>query len=145
MNKRYWINGALIVSLALNLLIAGIMIGRWSHRPPDHMPGGLAAQFDESQVANLRQTLESRRESRRQFGREAGQFHERFRELLDQQPLPEEEVRATLAELRGRTGDFQAAMHEDMIRILKELNPEQRHRAARFLMNPIHSKPRPPG
>ena len=125
-------------SLAINLLVAGILLARWIDRdvPPRPMPhhmhwvlGGL--------------TREERTELRPQFRQSFQASSQAFRRVRNAQRavwqlamaehLDEAALRDALARLRSETARSQALMHETLLEIMANLDPDQRRRVTRFL------------
>jgi Spy/CpxP family protein refolding chaperone len=144
MNRRGWLQLALALSVALNLLAAGIWMGRWMHRPP---PMDWAVQpLDETTRGKLRDLLEVRADHTREARRAMRERQRRLRQLLADDSLDEAALTAELAALRAAGGRYQEAMHETAVSILVELEPEQRRRVARQLLAPYPARPdRPDG
>jgi uncharacterized membrane protein len=98
-----WMRVLLVVSLALNLLVVGVVAGALARRPPDDFgrgaPGDPAAAFYLGALPP-----ESRREVIREMFRNAGDFRASRQAVI-------EEVQSTLALIRAETVDT-AALHE---------------------------------
>lgn len=130
---------ALAISVGLNLFLGGMITSAWiaksqfrDRRPP---LAGLAGDFDfrggiEALGRDARPLAREMRDEYRPRLRESGRaMHEARRavgEILRADAVDTARLRAALAELRGRSGDAQAVMHEVLIETMSRLTPEQR-------------------
>jgi len=121
----------LVISIALNLLLAGFIAGRnmGFHPPPRPMPSNLAWLMRESPEPTkekIRTLLTETRKENQGLRSELFKAQKNFYELLGKENLTEEELINSLTRLREKTSVFQASMHKQMARILVDLPLEER-------------------
>jgi len=136
---------AAIVSLCLNLLLAGLMIGgRWHDGPGRHGPGrgDLMASIPEEARPLIKDVFDSHKtefESHRAAIRQARQ---KVAELLKADPIDQARINQALSDLMQQTQAMQQFGNGVMIEIARKLPPEQRREMAdrwakdRFRMKP---------
>lgn len=119
---------ALMVSVAINLLVAGIFIGRGGIRPP---PGPspaawMAADLDQETRQKLRQRMAGQasdvRPIRQELRRAMGDLRAAVR-AEDYDPQAMADALARMREARGRYENF---LHNNLVELSGELNREQR-------------------
>lgn len=127
--------GLVVVSIALNLLLAGL-IGGHMLREGRHGPPPLAWAFKEvpqdvrEKVRPLlrvgaRDVMVARRDIR--------QSERALRKLLQSENLTREELEVGLADMRRSTADYHELIHEVGIDVLLSLDAKQRMKAAPYL------------
>ncbi len=142
MTRMRWLQLVLVISLAINLLVAGALVGRLRDREP---PLGWAVQqLDPETRAVLRPLMRQRIGTTFKMRRAMRSAQGRIRDIIEQEPLDEQALALELAQLREISVRYQASMHETAIDVLAELTPEQRLRVARRLLTPPGDR-RPPG
>lgn len=126
---------ALAVSLALNLLIGGFLLGRGLRRPEQHgpfmrpMPSALHARERgpwRKFLQGHRDELRARQGALRAARRDA-------REALAKPNFDAAELERTLAAVRAETAQGQEQLHRALVEAAKSASPEQRRELARFL------------
>lgn len=145
MNKTIWLAAFLIFSISLNLLSLGIVIGRHvSDRPPerDHFQWMMHETSNETRKrikASTRHHMEATREQRR----ELRSLQRSVLEVISAEPYNEQSVSRELEKLRQLSAELQTSMHQQMLKNLRKMTPEERSFAFRLL---IHGerRPRPP-
>ncbi len=137
MNKRRLVIVVLIVSLTINLLFVGALIGRWAWGPRTHPfePhfGWLVRRLDEQTRADLKPVIKRQAEQLAPLRRDMREAQIRFNEALASDPLDEEALDAALGDLRENSTAIQAIMHEQMMTVVKRMDLEERQKLARFL------------
>jgi uncharacterized membrane protein len=131
--QKRWIKGALIASLALNLLIIGIVAGGiWRFR--HHGAFGLAERglmgfinhlpTDRAQL--LRGEVTSKREGLRPLRREANEAWQASNDVLTAEPFDKEKFKAAQAKARESSAKLEAAVADTMADLAEKLNPDER-------------------
>jgi len=133
-----WIKIALAVSLTLNLLIIGAILGRIStgaasQRPFPPQMGWLVRHAD----AELRQSLAPRlklfhRESEA-LRRQVRRAQKRVQTAILDESFDADALQVNFTELRRLSGESQAMMHAAMIDILGEMDANQRQQVLESL------------
>ena len=158
MNKNRVINIVLVCSITLNLLIIGAIIGRVAFRPLMGPPlAWMMKDLDAETRGRIHENFGHRAKIVAPMRREIRAAREEFKDLLMEEELDEEASLEALARLRHASSKYTITLHEQMILMLKDLEPEQRLKVSRFLMRP-HQKslrsnssnrsghrPKPPG
>lgn len=141
MNKPWLLGGALLLSLAANVFMAGWLGGR----PPSHMPLGqmeppgrhgprlqhLMDKMDTLPAAQRREVRQLMREyapQLRELGQQNKQAREALQRLIAQPELPRAELEAGFAQQRELQGQMQTLMQKMLLDIAEQLPPEQRAR-----------------
>lgn len=128
---------ALVCSLCLNLLFVGGIIGRYMMGgPPNHLPnnmGWMVRNLDDEQRKQLRPKLKEYAKSLRPVRAEMRDARRRLNSVVQNNPLDETALKSALNDLRTASNTFQVALHENMVTILKEMKPEDRRNALKFL------------
>jgi uncharacterized membrane protein len=142
MHKQNLLLIALLCSLALNLLVAGVLIGRVGAEPPGEAPPmAWAARELEPEVQQLlrhrmREALPSvrpLREEMRSAGRE-------LRRVLEADEFDPQAVRDALSRMRDVTNRYQLLVQENLIEMAADLPKDQR---AALLRAALHRGARP--
>jgi uncharacterized membrane protein len=135
--KRRVITIALICSLSLNLLFIGGIIGRYMMGgPPNHLPnnmGWMVRNLNDEQKKLLRPKLKEYSKALRPVRMEMRDARLRLNDVMQSNPLDEAALKSALKDLRYVSNTFQVALHENMVTILKEMKPEDRRAAMKFL------------
>ena len=142
---RRWL---LPASLALNLLLAGVIVGGMlSHR---HDPGPKDRRFG---FGPLEQAVpqEARQKLAPVFERERANMRDAFRELRSArndmqkamlgQPYDPDAAARALEEVRDRSAAMQDVMHNLMLAINERLTPEERRQFLDALERPLNRPP----
>ncbi len=156
-----WRTPLLILSLALNLFLGGLLIGGWiAGRPPggdsmidgpmsDGPIQGLAGDRPGSaqSTPGLHRLIgalspEARPEARRVFQEHRRELRtgiialaesrRRVAAALSAEPFDPASLAAAFEELRHRTGAVQAGIHDGLVELSVRLNPEDRRRLVEF-------------
>jgi len=135
--KKPLITIILICSLGLNLLFVGGLIGRFMlGGPPNHLPnnmGWMVRHLDDEHRKKLKPLLRDYSKASRPVRMEMRAARQRLNVAMQSDPLDEAAVELALKDLRAASNAFQIALHENMVTILKEMEPEQRRDAMKFI------------
>ena len=154
MAKQRWITTVLAISLAINLLAAGAVLGRFikgerSGRPP---LAWASKELDASSRERLRPILQPNAEATRALRRQIREASDAVRGAIRAEPFDSVALTDALAELRAVSLDYQTAVHSLAVESLAELPAEERERFGAMLLRPgpqdgrrPHGGPRPPG
>lgn len=133
MNKSRWLTVALLASLAVNLLVVGVFVGRViSGGPgPERMPsnlGWMVRHLDEPTRESLRSEMMEHNKRVGPLRRQMRDAQRTFnRQLLDS-TIDTEAMSQSLTELRRTSDEYQTEMHEMMLLIVPKLDEQQRRR-----------------
>jgi uncharacterized membrane protein len=130
---------SLVLSVALNLLFIGVVAGRFMYGTPRPMSphlGWVLRDLDEEARDKLRPIIEDQARTIRPLRHEMREAQKEFRNLLVEDSFDENALQESLSHLRRASEEYQSGMHHQMLMVLKDLEPEQRRRVARFLMRP---------
>lgn len=134
---------ALAVSVALNLMFVGFVIGRRVQRrgPP---PDTLALNADNPRVwhhPGLHKAFEARREEVRLQRESARRAREGVREALHREPFDRKSLEESLAQLRIETAKNQELLHRALVQAAAESNESGRRELARSFGRSPRPKP----
>ena len=127
--------GLVVVSIALNLLLAGL-IGGHMLREGRHSPTPLAWAFKEVPKSVREKVRPILRDHSREViaaRRDVRQSERALRKLLQSENLTREELAVGLADMRRSTADYHELIHEVGIDVLLSLDAKQRMKAAPHL------------
>jgi Spy/CpxP family protein refolding chaperone len=96
--------------------------------------GGVLRDLDDDARDKIRPVLENQAETIKPLRREMWQAQKEFRKLLVEESFDEGALEESLSQLRHASEEYQTGMHHQMLLVLKDLEPEQRRRVARYLM-----------
>jgi uncharacterized membrane protein len=139
MAKQRWINVALVLSLSVNLLIAGAFLGKWLKRDADHRgPLGWATKtLDPTTRERLRPIMQENRAATRELRRRIRIASDEVRNHIRAESFDEVALAQSLAQLRDISTDYQLLVHRVALEALRELSPEEReHMGALLLRSP---------
>jgi uncharacterized membrane protein len=132
--KRLWI--ALAVSIAVNVLLAGIWVGRAFRHPRE--PRGerekpaLHAERD-GRRGPLRGLYREHGDELREKRRAIGDARRSAREALEKEPFARADLENALAALRKETGSSQEIMHRALVDAAEKGSPEERKKLGKAL------------
>jgi uncharacterized membrane protein len=129
--------GLVVVSIALNLLLAGL-IGGHMLREGRHSPPPLAWAFKDVPKGVREKARPILREHSREViaaRRDVRQSERALRKLLQSETLTREALEVGLADMRRSTADYHELIHEVGIDVLLSLDAKERMRAAPYLFN----------
>ena len=128
----------LVVSLAINLLIVGGLIGfrlqdQGPGRPmPSHLRW-LVHNLDDDAKRQILPLMKTYAEESAPLRRKLRNAREAFIDSMTQEPLNDTKIETAISELQQTTTELQTNMHRQMIDIMKQLDPSDRQRALKFL------------
>lgn len=129
MNKLVTMSRLLVVSLAINLLIAGAVLGQWvksqQHRPPATM-GWAIESLDDVSRKQVHGVLEQIRPATQEVRHKLRQVHQALFRIARADVLDAAALEAELGALRDVSSDYQLLMHNAVVSTFPELAPEQR-------------------
>ena len=130
---------ALIVSVCVNLLLAGVMVGgRWHHGGP------WWREIPEEARPIMKQTFESHKaefDARRGAVRQARQ---KVADILKADPIDQAALDQALAELSQQSQSIQQLGNTMMVEVAKQLSPELRAQMAdRWAQDRFRRRPEP--
>ena len=136
--RNKWLIGALAVSLVVNLLLAGFLVGRMSG--DFGFRGGIGAApkmpqlrfLEDDRRREVTHGLETRK-ALRPILRELRGSQRDIRASLVAEPFEEEALSASLAEFRRHLEESQALSHKKLVAVAARLTPDERRRLARTL------------
>ena len=133
MRKSHGVGLALALSVAVNLLVGGALLGRLFRAPPGPPPPMAWAlkELDPAIRESLRPRLRERLADAQPARRELRLSLQTLGEALRQEPMDREGASRALAGLRDSGGRYQAVLHESLLDILAELPAERREAAMR--------------
>ncbi len=133
-----WLIGALTVSVVVNLLLAGFVVGRMSG--DFGFRGGIGAApkmpqlrfLQEERRREVTQGLETRK-ALRPILRELRRSQGNIRAAFAAEPFDQEALSDALAEFRRRLEESQALSHGKLVAVAARLTPDERRRLATTL------------
>ena len=136
--RRLWLMGLLVVSLAFNLLIVGMMIGRAASPMREHHPhlGWMMHKLDKEIRAELRDSLKAHRQASKSIRAEMKAAQQGLHTLLSNEDFDVAATRQALSNLRDISGKFQTLAHQQMVDTLVKMKPEERLHVYQFLARP---------
>ncbi len=138
MNKTRWLTLALLISLGINLLGVGLLVGRsvFDRPPVGHFPpnlGWILRDLQEPSRQQLRPLLEEHARRVMPLRREMRGAQRDFGRLLVQPEFDKDAVEQSLQSLRAASDRYQLETHQTMLQVLPGLSADQRLKAATFL------------
>lgn len=127
--SRNLLIGGLLVSLGVNMFLAGLALSRLRPPPPINpmrMVDHIADQLPPADAAILREAVETRRVGMMEEELKMRTFPERLRAALQAEPFDPSAFAAVFGEGCRRDSDFGSAMVE----AAQKMSPEGRHRWA---------------
>lgn len=138
--RQSWIKGALIASLALNLLIIGVVAGgiwRFRHHGGFGPPGergliGFVNHMAGDRAQQLRGDLTAKRESLRPLRREVREAWQASNEALTAEPFDKEKFKASQVRVRDAGAKIENAISDATADLAEKLTPEERQRLRKW-------------
>ncbi|UUX50016.1 periplasmic heavy metal sensor [Nisaea acidiphila] len=129
----------LFVSVAFNLFVAGMSVGRWDrwdwHRGPHDGPRHgkpmskiIEYTLGDSLTPEIRERLERHHDAMQETFRESRESRREIRDILIQEPFDREAYLVALDRMSAVHDRMRAETHSFMIEIMEELTPEQRRK-----------------
>ena len=136
--RSKWLIGALAVSLVVNLLLAGFLVGRMSG--DFGFKGGFGAApkmpqlrfLEDDRRREVTRDLDTRN-ALRPILRELRRSQGDIRAALVAEPFEQEALSAALTEFRRRLEESQALSHRKLVAVAARLTPGERRRLARTI------------
>lgn len=135
MKNNRWLILALLISLGINLLVAGVVIGRNIDGPhPARMHfEWLMNEVDEETRHKLRKNMHEQMKASREERRALRQAQKSLHQAIIAEPFDEQTLKSAMTEVRAASAELQQTMHEHMAENLKTLSPEERLKVFRVL------------
>ena len=138
MNKSWLLGAALLLSLAGNAFLGGMLLGKPAHRPMmasmhpgadtprlKHMMQGMR-QLPEEQRQQVREKMQQFAPQLRELAKQSRQEQQTIEEKLLQPELPRTELETAFAKQRELQGRMQELRQQMLLDIAGQLTPEQR-------------------
>ena len=130
MNKARLVQGLLLASVLLNLLLTGVIIGRWSAQQSAGGAGQVVRAFLQAVPAEIRpilarETLARRAELRRQLARLRAARAAIIREI-ERDPLDEAALDAAFSELSDSASDLRSVIQETAMAVIHQASAHSR-------------------
>ena len=140
MIRAKWIYAILLVSLAVNLLLVGFVVGQSSKPalfgdPTRAFPRWVRTLPEERQV-ELRPTIRAHLGNMRPAMRQMRSQHQRLQDALRADPFDAELLAAALAELRANHARVQESSHRAFVGFVNQLTPAERQALVEDLRAP---------
>ena len=136
----------LVCSVTVNLLLIGGIAGHFLSGPPgrpfpSHL-GWITSELDNETREKIRPILKNFASNTRSLRSEMAEAQRDFEQAMTRDPMDEEEVNLALKKLQQSAEENQYYLHQQLIDIMKEIKPEQRRKALRYLhrRGPSHSR-----
>lgn len=144
MNKHTLVLTALLVSLSANLLIAGFVIGRKQHRPPEAPPMAWAAERLSAETqAKVRRQMRAQVSEVRPLREAMRNAQAAVREAVTTDAYDPNALTLALKESRDVSSRYQALIHKNLVALSKELPKQERMALARAALQRGQSKKMP--
>lgn len=135
-----WLKLLCIVSLMLNGLLIGLLVGRGTyHRPPQRFE-----QLSPALQARMKESMDQVRKANESDRRALTQARQKVIDTLSKEPFDEKAYQAALREVHQLKGRMTARMAEAVKDIALTLPPEERPAIAKMLSRPPSGKPSRP-
>lgn len=138
---------AAIVSLCLNMLLAGLMVGgRWHDGPPGRGPfgGGLMGNIPEDARGVVKDVFRSHKDDFDTHRKAVEQARLKVAELLKADTIDQVRLNQALGELLQQSQAMQQFGHQVLIDVAQKLTPDQRREMAdRWAKDRFRMKPGP--
>jgi Spy/CpxP family protein refolding chaperone len=139
---------AVIVSLCLNLLLGGLLVGgRWHDRPwrdGHHGEGSFLMRFPEEARPIVKGVFDAHKAEFDAHRKQVEEARQKVAELMKADVIDRAQLDLALAELQQRTQTMQQFGHQVMIEVAQKLPPElRREMADRWAKDRFRGKPGP--
>jgi uncharacterized membrane protein len=136
MNKKILLVTVLVISIGLNLVFVGVVVGRHLFGMP---PGRahfewMTQEVSEETRSKLRSSMREHMQESRPVRRELREAQDHLRTAISTDQYVEADVAARLAEIRRASAELQESMHEQMVENLRHLAPEERSHVLGMMM-----------
>ena len=150
MTRSRWMNVALLISIGLNVLILGFVIGRGlptsDHSAPHSAAGDrldptagyfrVFHNWPEDRRESFRPVLRKHMTGMRNHFREITSLHHEIQKALNAEPFDPEALTTALEKLRAHLLISQEKTHTSLIEIAKTMPLDERQRLAREIRKP---------
>lgn len=128
MNNSKWRNLVLIISLALNLLIAGVVIGRLMDGggPPGMHLRWAISELDAPAQEKLGASMRDHFKETRPLRKTLRQAQRRLSDAVSLEPFDHAATAEAFADVRAASQALQISMHENMLENLSQLDTKER-------------------
>ena len=136
MNKRVFLTTLLVFSMGLNMLFVGVVVGRHLlGMSPDRAHfEWMTQEVSEETRRKLRSTVREHMQESLSVRIKLRKAQHQLRSAVTTDEYVEADVVARLAEVRRASVDLQESMHEQMVKNLRELSPEERSHVLGIVM-----------
>lgn len=139
-----WLAAALTASLAVNVFLGGLFVGRWmsptpvmadrgphrAERPVQAMLDRMSGALDVGDRATFETVMDKHRQRLTAAGVEFREARRRTVELMSAEPFDRPKIEKAMADLRERNQEFQRTLHTALIDAAAALPPEARQKIA---------------
>ena len=153
-----WLAVALTASLAINVFLGGLFIGRWmgpspvladrgpprGERPVQAMIDRMSNALDAADRTTFEATMDRHRPRLAASSAEFREARRRTVEFMSAEPFDAAKLEAAMRQLRDRNLEFQTSLHAALIDAATALPPAARHKIA-AAGRPRGERERPPG
>ena len=141
MNNGRWVIFSLVLSLGLNLLLLGVLIGSFISNKPNTKPlptslGWMIHHLDSASLESIRPQMEAHARKVAPIRREMRKTQQKFSRLLGQENPNDKALAQTLSQLRNHSDEYQREMHYMMLELIPRLNKDQRRKVIKMLRRP---------
>lgn len=124
-----WLYGALVASLALNLVMVGGAAGAfWHHRHErrEHGLTGFVAQLPAERQGPLREFLKGEREKLKPLREEIRNGWNETNVLLGQEPFDKDKLKAGMGRMNDAEGRMRSAIADALVETAAKVSPQER-------------------
>lgn len=145
MNRHTLLNLALVLSLGVNLLTAGVVLGNWRDRERRPPPMAWAAAPLKPEMQGLvRQRMRSQASQFRPLRRDMRRALQAVRRVAAAQPYDASAMSLALERMRDVTMRYQQLIHINVVEMGAELPPQERLALLRAALQGLPAgRPRP--
>ena len=143
MNLKNWLIPALLISVGINLVAAGIEVGKRLGNRPDQRErlDWLMKDVDTRTKERLRGIIQHQLNSNRSELRALRFAQRELHETIVKDPFEEFKTRNAMLKVRIATADLQEKMHDHMAKNLGQLSPAERVKLIKTLSRPERGRP----
>ena len=140
MNKRVLLTTLLVISMGLNLLFVGVVVGRYLlGMSPDRAHfEWMTQEVSEDTRRRLRTAVREHMQESLPARIKLRKAQHQLRSAVTSNEYVEADVVARLAEVRRASVDLQESMHEQMVKNFRELSPEERSHVLGIVMRVVN-------
>ena len=144
MNLKNWLIPALLISVGINLVAAGIEVGKRLGNRPDQRErlDWLMKDEDKRTKERLRGIIQHQLNSNRAELRAMRFAQRELHDTIVKDPFDEVKTRNAMLKVRSATADLQEKMHDHMAKNLGRLSPAERIKLIKTLSRPERGRPR---